>query len=125
MSEPIDIKTHGGDPLNEKGITQVEDSHNLDNDAKLAAYKAAAMEAETAEQQSGVIQAVKEYPMAAFWAFVMSCTIVSHFYTIFRRTIAANAIFRSWSPIAFSSWVISSPYLRSKTNSVFRAPMAT
>lgn len=81
MSEPSDIKATGGGggdiQHEEKGISQVEDAYNLDNDAKLESYKAAAMEAETAEQQSGVIQAVKEYPMAAFWAFVMSCTIVS------------------------------------------------
>lgn len=77
MSEPIDTKAPGGEIQTEKGISHVEDSYNLDNDAKREAYKAAAMEAETAEQQSGVLQAVKEYPMAAFWAFVMSCTIVS------------------------------------------------
>jgi SP family general alpha glucoside:H+ symporter-like MFS transporter len=80
MSEPIDNKAHaGGDIIHEEkgtGIAHVDDSHNLDNEAKLEAYKAAAMEAEVAEQQSGVVQAVKEYPMAAFWAFVMSCTIV-------------------------------------------------
>lgn len=81
MSEPSEIKeTGGGAPEishTEKGISQVDDAYNLDNEAKLESYKAAAMEAETAEQQSGVLQAVKEYPMAAFWAFVMSCTIVS------------------------------------------------
>lgn len=78
MSDHIDSKTAGMDIHTEKGIHQVEDSHNLDNDAKLGEYKAAAMEAETAEQTSGVLQAVREYPMAATWAFVMSCTIVSH-----------------------------------------------
>lgn len=77
MSEPIDTKAHGGEIQTEKAISHVEDSYNLDNEAKLEAYKAAAMEAETAEQKSGVLQAVKEYPMAALWAFVMSCTIVS------------------------------------------------
>lgn len=78
MSEPIDTKKPGGgdDIITEKGISHVEDSYNLDNEAKLEAYKAAAMEAEVAEQKSGVIQAVKEYPMAALWAFIMSCTIV-------------------------------------------------
>lgn len=76
MSEPNDIKA--SDVHTEKGITQVEDSHNLEKDAKLESYKAAAMEAEMAEQKSGVIQAVREYPMAALWAFIMSCTIVSH-----------------------------------------------
>lgn len=74
MSDHIDIKTHDG---NEKGITEIEDSQNLDVHAKIEAFKAAAMAAEVEEQQSGVLQAVKEYPMAAFWAFVMSCTIVS------------------------------------------------
>ncbi|KAF1364036.1 sugar transporter [Lizonia empirigonia] len=83
MSDHLDIKTHGGDLHNEKGISQVEDAHNLDNDAKLEAYKAAAMEAETAEQNSGVLQAVKEYPMAALWAFVMSCTIIMEAYCVF------------------------------------------
>lgn len=79
MSEPIDNKAHGGDIVSEEkemGISHIDDSHNLDNEAKLEAYKAAAMEAEVAEQKSGVVQAVKEYPMAALWAFVMSCTIV-------------------------------------------------
>ncbi|KAI3394119.1 hypothetical protein diail_3202 [Diaporthe ilicicola] len=85
MSEPIDdIKTQGGDAHHtEKGILPVEDAYNLDNEAKLEAYKAAAMEAETAEQKSGVLQAVKEYPMAAFWAFVMSCTIIMESYCVF------------------------------------------
>lgn len=80
MSEAPEIKHPGGGgdiQHTEKGISHVDDAYNLDNDAKLASYKAAAMEAETAEQQSGVMQAVKEYPMAAIWAFVMSCTIVS------------------------------------------------
>lgn len=79
MSEPIDKKANGGDVISEEkdtGIAHVDDTHNLDNEAKLEAYKAAAMEAEVAEQQSGVVQAVKEYPMAALWAFIMSCTIV-------------------------------------------------
>jgi hypothetical protein len=40
-------------------------------------YKADAIEAENAEHRMTVLQAVKAYPMASFWAFVMSCTIVS------------------------------------------------
>ncbi|KKY29357.1 putative maltose permease mal61 [Diaporthe ampelina] len=83
MSEPIDTKAHGGEIQTEKAISHVEDSYNLDNEAKLEAYKAAAMEAETAEQKSGVLQAVKEYPMAALWAFVMSCTIIMESYCVF------------------------------------------
>jgi SP family general alpha glucoside:H+ symporter-like MFS transporter len=77
MSEPIDIKSH--DVQNEKGFAHVDDSHNLDVHAKIEAFKAAAMAAEVEEQKSGVLQAVREYPMAATWAFVMSCTIVSPF----------------------------------------------
>lgn len=87
MSEPIDQKAM--EARDEKGISQVEDSHNiddtnnLDNEAKLSSYKAAAMAAEVEEQQSGVLQAVKEYPMAATWAFIMSCTIIMESYCVF------------------------------------------
>lgn len=60
----------------EKAIEHVDDSHNLDAAAKAAEYKMAAIEAENAEHDMGVLEAVKAYPMAATWAFVMSCTIV-------------------------------------------------
>jgi SP family general alpha glucoside:H+ symporter-like MFS transporter len=79
MSEHLDIKSH--DVQNEKALPHVDDSSNLDVHAKIEAYKAAAMAAEVEEQKSGVLQAVREYPMAATWAFVMSCTIVSSFPT--------------------------------------------
>ncbi|KAJ4985962.1 sugar porter family MFS transporter [Stagonosporopsis vannaccii] len=87
MSEPIDNKAM--EVRSEKGISQVEDSHNLDDthnldtEAKLESYKAAAMAAEVEEQKSGVLQAVKEYPMAATWAFIMSCTIIMESYCVF------------------------------------------
>ena len=45
--------------------------------AHVADYKADAIEAENAEHQMTVLQAVRAYPMASFWAFVMSFTIVS------------------------------------------------
>ena len=54
--------------------------------------KAAAMEAEMAEQKSGVIQAVREYPMAALWAFIMSCTIVRYSFLPLTLTIALMCI---------------------------------
>lgn len=76
MSDAIQDKSHGGDVHVEKAIVPVDDSHALDQKAEASAYKAAAIEAENAEHDMGVLQAVKEYPMAAFWAFVMSCTIV-------------------------------------------------
>ncbi|KAJ4336574.1 hypothetical protein N0V87_005281 [Didymella glomerata] len=81
MSEPLDIKAH--DVHNEKGFAHVDDSHNLDVHAKIEAFKAAAMAAEVEEQKSGVLQAVREYPMAATWAFVMSCTIIMEAYCVF------------------------------------------
>lgn len=37
----------------------------------------AAMDAEVAEHNMTVLEAVKAYPAASWWAFVMSCTIVS------------------------------------------------
>ena len=36
-----------------------------------------AIDAEELEHRMTVIQAVKAYPAASWWAFVMSCTIVS------------------------------------------------
>ncbi|KAJ8116715.1 hypothetical protein OPT61_g1915 [Boeremia exigua] len=86
MSEPTNKALEAS---NEKDISQVEGSHhlddttNLDAEAKLASYKNAAMAAEVEEQQSGVVQAVKEYPMAAMWAFFMSCTIIMESYCVF------------------------------------------
>lgn len=39
--------------------------------------RAGALNAEDIEHKMTVIQAVKAYPAASWWAFVMSCTIVS------------------------------------------------
>lgn len=39
---------------------------------------AGAYEAENREHQQGLWNAIKENPMACFWAFVMCFTIVSH-----------------------------------------------
>ena len=39
--------------------------------------RAGAIDAENAEHNMGVLEAVKKYPAASFWAFVMSSTIVS------------------------------------------------
>lgn len=39
--------------------------------------RAGAIEAEVLEHSMTVLQAVKAYPAASWWAFVMSCTIVS------------------------------------------------
>lgn len=99
MSDPIEPnmaepKTHGDAPEVEKEV-QVEnvgDNHidekvhhtldekaeyQLDENAKVADYKADAIEAENAEHNMTVLEAVRAYPMASFWAFIMSFTIVS------------------------------------------------
>jgi hypothetical protein len=51
--------------------------------AGIADYKQDAIEAENAEHDMTVMQAVKEYPMATFWAFIMSCTIIMESYDVF------------------------------------------
>lgn len=126
MSDPVESKAFDGGLHTEKGISQVEDASNLDEKAQLDQYKAAAMEAENAEHNMGVPEAVRAYPMAALWAFIMSCTIVSRVsslgYDIARRRIAANTIGRLWSPIVSSLWVISSPYLHSQMTTVCMTP---
>lgn len=71
-----DTKSYGAE---EVGAAQLENGydHDLDEKAKIADYKADAIEAENAEHNMGVLEAVKAYPMASFWAFIMSFTIVS------------------------------------------------
>ena len=56
---------------------EMDDSAVYAEKADVVDYKADAIEAENEEHRMTVIQAVKAYPMASFWAFVMSCTIVS------------------------------------------------
>ena len=79
MSNTVDSKTYSGAPEVEAdgGFSQVEHAYNLDEKAHIADYKADAVEAENAEHNMTVMEAVRAYPMASFWAFVMSFTIVS------------------------------------------------
>jgi len=79
MSLPVDSKSPGGDLAEIEGHhAHVDHSADLDEKAKLAAYKPGAIEAENAELNMKVLEAVRLYPMATFWAFVMSTTIVSY-----------------------------------------------
>jgi len=48
-----------------------------------ANFRADAMEAENAEHNMTVLQAVKAYPMACLWAFIMSSTIIMEAYCVF------------------------------------------
>ena len=72
-----DIEAHKAIAQAEEAIAQVEHAYDLDEKAKIADYKADAIEAENAEHNMTVLQAVRAYPMASFWAVVMSSTIVS------------------------------------------------
>lgn len=70
--------------LNEKNVYGVEradkdiEGEHLDAvKPDVVDYKAEAMEAENLEHSMTVIQAAKAYPMACFWAFIMSFCIVS------------------------------------------------
>ena len=79
MSEisPAQQRGHATEAVNAEKV----DVHNIENvtDGKYdeVQFKADAMEAENAEHAMTVLQAVKAYPMACFWAFIMSSTIVS------------------------------------------------
>jgi len=64
-------------------ILEQEYAATYDDNAKVSDFKAGAIEAENAEHAMGVLQAVKAYPMATFWAFVMSCCIIMESYDVF------------------------------------------
>jgi SP family general alpha glucoside:H+ symporter-like MFS transporter len=80
MSNPSDSKPQV-EP--EAGFSQVDHAYDLDEKAKAADYKADAVAAENAEHNMTVMEAVRAYPMASFWAFVMSCTIIMESYDVF------------------------------------------
>ena len=130
MSDPVDYKSSGGSPEVEveadAAVAHVDHAGNLDEKTKISDYKADAIEAENEEHNMTVMQAVRAYPMAAFWAVVMSSTIVSCLSPFplkpFLQRIAANTIFRLWSPTMSSSPIISSPSLRSRSNLVNHCP---
>ncbi|GAB7362230.1 hypothetical protein MBLNU230_g2255t1 [Neophaeotheca triangularis] len=60
-----------------------EHTYDIDEKTRVADIKADAIEAENAEHRLGVIDAVKAYPMASLWAFIMSCTIIMESYCVF------------------------------------------
>ncbi|KAF2228089.1 MFS transporter [Elsinoe ampelina] len=52
-------------------------------DEKLDYNRTGAIDAENAEHRMGVVEAVKAYPSASAWAFLMSCTIIMESYCVF------------------------------------------
>lgn len=78
MSGIVDSKGLDASDMETKGHqTYVENVYDSDGEKKARDMKADAVEAENTELNLGVIAAIKGYPMAALWAFVFSCTIVS------------------------------------------------
>ena len=55
--------------------TKVDHVHDVAE--KVDYNRAGAIDAENLEHRMGVLEAVKAYPAASWWAFVMSATIVS------------------------------------------------
>ncbi|CAI7564198.1 hypothetical protein PCG10_006041 [Penicillium crustosum] len=54
-----------------------------DANEKVNYDRAAAIDAEAVEHNMTVLQAVRAYPAASWWAFVMSCTIIMESYCVF------------------------------------------
>lgn len=73
----IHSKDYGGGPKVQTEGFHAEHAYDLDEKAGIADYKADAIEAENVEHNMGVLEAVRAYPMASFWAFIISFTIVS------------------------------------------------
>lgn len=128
MSDPVtDSKVGTGpDAEVEKAYSQHENVYDLDEKAKISDFKADAIEAENTEHNMGVLEAVRAYPMASFWAFVMSCTIVSTFpvpVQLSRTDLTLTMTFRSWNLTMFSSWATLSLCLSSKKILVYLTVM--
>lgn len=66
----------GGHVYNGDEKIDYDRSGALESD-KLDYDRTGAIDAERIEHDMTVLQAVKAYPAATWWAFVMSCTIVS------------------------------------------------
>jgi SP family general alpha glucoside:H+ symporter-like MFS transporter len=80
MEKGISTQPHLGDEEIKPAYTtqQLETSDALDVNIKGDAFQA-----ENAEHAMGLMEAVKLYPMACFWAFVMSFTIVMESFDMF------------------------------------------
>ncbi|PSK43773.1 hypothetical protein B9Z65_7287 [Elsinoe australis] len=76
MHPDTESKQHAAEEVERPGSIYAEKGED-------AQFKANAIEAENAEHNMTVLEAVKAYPMASFWAFVMSCTIIMESYDVF------------------------------------------
>jgi SP family general alpha glucoside:H+ symporter-like MFS transporter len=71
-----------------------------DTGEKAGYDKSGATDAENIEHDMTVMQAVKAYPAASWWAFVMSSTIVSPLLNV--SNSSSDARIRSWNHTASS-----------------------
>ncbi|KAF4554203.1 Sugar (and other) transporter-like protein 44 [Elsinoe fawcettii] len=71
------MTSHNDDKVQEAVI------YHSDNENEKPSVSAAAIEGEQFEHNMTVLEAVKMYPMASFWAFVMSCCIIMESYDVF------------------------------------------
>jgi hypothetical protein len=76
MAEKEPETTAAQNVENEKGLDAERHGSVFSQQVKVSDFKLDAIEAENAEHNMTVLGAVKAYPMAAFWAFVMSSMIV-------------------------------------------------
>ncbi|KAK6208615.1 mfs sp general alpha glucoside:h+ symporter [Colletotrichum tabaci] len=83
MSNPVDSKSPRDDDPSKVETYVADHVADIDEKMKPSQMKVDAMEAEQAEQNMGVLEAVKLYPMASLWAFIMSTTIIMESYCVF------------------------------------------
>lgn len=110
IAPQIEAKSYHDETIH---VEQADDEIKAD----MIQFKADAVEAENAEHSMTVLEAVKAYPMACFWAFVMSFTIVSC-PTLPSEVRSADSC-RLWNPTMYSSLETSWPFPPSETGSVY------
>ncbi|KAJ7117698.1 general substrate transporter [Mycena epipterygia] len=81
----MESKPYNEDYASEKAQVKHDEDHDSEKAQvkQNAQFKADAVEAENAEHAMTVLEAVRAYPMACFWAFVMSFTIIMESYDVF------------------------------------------
>ncbi len=100
-SQFISEKPQGDDDVE---VQKISADHIYDVNEKVDYNRAGAIDAENNEHRMGVLEAVKAYPAASWWAFVMSSTIVGLPNPIHSGSIPSKSSnhFRSWRPTACS-----------------------
>lgn len=77
MADKVEL-AHGGGEKPTSNDAGTGENYELDqNGKKVSDFRTEAIDAEQVELNMTVPEAVRAYPMAAMWAFIMSCTIVS------------------------------------------------